>query len=888
MTKQLSACLLILCGLAPLVAAPPTLKEARERWLKGNYEEAEANYEEIAKTAKLRSPATVGLSRALQGRGEYDKALAVVETALKALPKNAPLLARKAEVLYLRGKWEEAEKAADSALASEPEHFGARWVRGQVYRDRGDVKQADAEFRRIVRAYSNRVDTPKEVKDPEELLIVGQASAENARWNNLSDEFRTILDDLYGDAIKGDKAFWPAEWQAGLLLLEKYNRGEALAAFDKALTINPSASEVLTAKGVAALMRFEIKDAENFAERALKFNPNLPEALRLRADVHLAGGNVAGALKELKRARDVNPRDERTLARVAACYSLQKKGDELDAITKEVEKRNARPATYFFELAERLEDRRRYNQAEKYYERAAKLRPNLSGPLNALGLLYMRLGKEKEAAPLFDKGFAADKFNVRVANMRKVLKHLANYKTLETAHFHLRYDPARDEALANYMGAYLEEVYADLAKKFDYRPKGPILIEVFNNHEMFSGRTVALPDLHTIGACTGKVVTMVSPNGKGIRKPFNWARVVRHELVHVFNLEQTHFLVPHWFTEGLAVDQEGFPRPGTWNDLLVERVPTGKGLLNLDTIDLGFIRPRGPLEWQLAYCQAHLYVQYVRKEHGAEAIGKMLAAYAEGLDTPSALARACNKVDKATFEKGYREYLKEVIKPLVGKKKADKRTVAQLRAEHKKDEDPDVGAELALRLVSSDRVEARALAEKALEKKAKHPTASVVLARLERLAGNVKAARKLLENARDKAEPDPRVLKALGKLYYDAKDLEKAAGVFEQGRKAQPFESEWLAQLARTYAQAGEKEKQIEVLIALVPTDADDFDRRERLARLLQEAGRHAEAEKYARQALEIDIRSAEARATLFAALKSQKKDAEAARLRKLLGAKEE
>ena len=65
--------------------------------------------------------------------------------------------------------------------------------------------------------------------------------------------------------------------------------------------------------------------------------------------------------------------------------------------------------------------------------------------------------------------------------------------------------------------------------------------------------------------------------------------MLRHELVHIFNLEQTSFQVPHWFTEGLAVINEGFPRPQQWNQLLLERVPAGD-LMNLDNIDLGFIR----------------------------------------------------------------------------------------------------------------------------------------------------------------------------------------------------------------------------------------------------------------------------------------------------------
>src|SRR5204862_874233 len=139
-----------------------------------------------------------------------------------------------------------------------------------------------------VRTYTQRSDAESDIKDPDELLLVGLAGAEHARWHNLSDQFQFILTEVYGDALKADQSFWPAEYQAGMLLLEKYNRPEALAAFDKALAINSNAAEALVGKGIAALQKMEIKEAEQFAERALSINPNLPEALQLRADVYLA------------------------------------------------------------------------------------------------------------------------------------------------------------------------------------------------------------------------------------------------------------------------------------------------------------------------------------------------------------------------------------------------------------------------------------------------------------------------------------------------------------------------------------------------------------------------------------------------------------------------
>jgi len=894
MKKHLLACLFALTFL-PLTAsgetgeAPVQLKEARQSWLSGNYGEAREMYEMLIKEAKLRPAAAVGLSRVLESEGEYDKALEVVDAVLKDHPKAIGLLARQAELLYSRGRWDEAEKAADAAIAAysgtERENEGgvflARWVRAQIYRDRGDMKRADAECRWFVRTYSQRDDKDDPIKDPEALVVVGLAGAENARWNNLPDQFSFIVNEVYKDALKYDKLYWPAEYQAGMLLLEKYNRPEALKAFDNVLKINPSAAEALAAKGMLALTRLEITEAERLAEQALNINPRLPEALRLRADVHLVLEDVTAALKELEQARKVNPRDERTLGRIAACLLLQKKHEELAALTKEVEKFDPKPASFYFAMGERLEERRYYDEAEKCFQKAAELRPHVPDALNSLGQLYMRMGLEQEGRVTLEKAFRADPFNVRTKNLLKVLHHLEKYQTLKTEHFELRYDPQNDAALAHYMAPYLETIYADLAEQFNYRPTGPILIEIFTTHQMFSGRIVALPDLHTIGACTGRMFAMASPNSRDLGKPFNWGRVLRHEMVHIFNLEQTHYLVPHWLTEGLAVNNEGFPRPAEWNQLLRERILSGK-LMNLDNIELGFIRPRSPEEWNLAYCQSQLYVHYIKDKYGAAALGEMLAAYGDGLGTAAVVQRVC-KVDKETFEKGYRAYLDEVIKPFLrGRPAEKKRTLAELKAAYEKDNDLNAGAELALLYLKRDRIQARKIAEDVLAHKRNQPKALYVLARLERLAGNVQRERTLLEEALNKDDPDPLILSALGKIYYDARELDKATQLFELGRNVEPFEPNWLKELARVYALKEDKAKLIDVLKELAPTAPDDLELRLRLARLLLQSGDAAEAEKYARQVMEINVRSKEGQELLLKTLEMQKKDAEADKLRQL------
>ena len=78
--------------------------------------------------------------------------------------------------------------------------------------------KADAEFLWFIRAYAKE-DT--EITDPEKLRLVGLAAAERARWYNLTDQFKMILNDIYGESVKLDKKFWWGEYEAGRLFLEK-------------------------------------------------------------------------------------------------------------------------------------------------------------------------------------------------------------------------------------------------------------------------------------------------------------------------------------------------------------------------------------------------------------------------------------------------------------------------------------------------------------------------------------------------------------------------------------------------------------------------------------------------------------------------------------------
>jgi tetratricopeptide (TPR) repeat protein len=862
------------------------LAEARQRLLRGNYAEAREAFQKAAEAdPKLTPPAMAGVAESYRLVGEYDRAVETLTEALKRVPNNPTLHAARGDLLYHLGRWDDAEKDADAALARADGQLLARLTKARVLRDRGKLKEADNAFRWVVRYYTKRSNDDDDITSPDELLCVAECGAENARWHNLSRQFSFILNTVIKDALKEDPDFWPAEQLAGTLLLEKYNRPDALDAFDNALKVNPKAADPHVGKAQAALVKFDLKDADAFADQALKQNPKHPAALRVKADIQFIAGDYPAAEKELRAALAVNGRDSATLGRLAAVQLLQNRAAEFDATVKLVEAFDARPGQFYHELAAVLEERKQYAKAEQFYTKAAELRPELAGPRTGLGMLHLRLGNEAEGRKLLDAAFKADPFNVRVSNSRKVLDHLAKYETVETPHYLLRFDPNTDGLLAAWLADYLEETHAELKRQFGYEPPGKVLIEVFNSHEMFSGRTVGLPDLHTIGACTGRVVAMASPKAKGVAKPFNWGRVMRHELTHIFNLAQTDYQCPHWLTEGLAVQNEKMNRPPMWAQILRDRYHSDT-LLTLDTIMLGFVRPKGPDEWTLAYCQSQIYVDYLVKAHGQAAVGKLLNEFKAGRDTAAALKAACN-VDKATFEKGYKEFVAGIVKGMGGKaedKKAEKPlTFDDLQAAVEKDpDDADLSARLAEQLLRRNKAgEAKKLADAVLDKEPGHPVASVVKARLLSRGGDDEAATAVLEAALKAKPDDAKLIVAVGRLYLERKQYADAARLFEKGREVAPLDADWLEQLARIYKELKDTEKLNGVLAELVGHDPDELDGRVRLAQLNLEAGQFANAERFARDALMIDVSNADAKDTLIEALRKQDKTTEAEKIEK-------
>ncbi len=845
----------VLAADEPAVEAP--LVAARRLFQEGKYAEAEDAYRTLI--AGQHVPAALGLARCQEAVGQREKAVATLEDAVKHDTDAPALPAELARLALERGDLLAAETWASAALKLDANQVLARWVCAERLCDLGQLTEANAEYQGLVKTFN-----AQEIKDPETLHWIGLAAAQFARWNRLSDQFSFLVNEFYPDLLSADPTCWQAHYESGRLFAEKYNEADASKEFKAALVLNPNAAEVHAALGQLSLGQFELSAAQSACERALEINPQLLAAWHLKADIHLANIEPRQCIGVLSDALKLDPRSEETLGRIAAAYASLDGLSRTTADTRfgklvaEVTTRNPHAGRFYEALADALDHLRRWPAAAQYYQEAMNRMPQLTGPAGQLGMMLMRLGEEERAKQVLDEAFKIDPFNVRVNNTLKVLEVLDTYQTLETEHFRIKFDPAKDAMVAGYMGQWLEEVYPQLVRQMGFAPPQKSLFEVFSQakntdgHGWFSARMVGLPHIHPIGACAGKIVALQSP-GEGQQR-FNWARVLKHEFVHVINLQQTDFNIPHWFTEALAVLNEGYPRPQLWDDLLVENFSKGK-LFDLETINLGFIRPHSSAEWTLAYCQAELYAQYMLERFGDDAIAKMLAAYGDNLTTPEALQRSFN-VAPADFERGYRAFVGKIVAELPAAAAEREMALGEVqKGLTKNPKDPNLAAKMAqAQLGRRNYAEARRWADVALAIEPRHGLAQYVRARLHLLVGENQEALVRLEGALDREHPQENVLALLAGLKLKSEDFPAAAELYELGAKHNPHSPKWLKSLAAVYLKSGDEKKLTDVLTQLAATDPDDLPVRRKLTQLALAAEDLPAAERWSLEALHINV----------------------------------
>jgi tetratricopeptide (TPR) repeat protein len=863
------------------------IHEHRQR---GRYEEALDAADVHLKTNPDDRSAVIERARVFLETGR----LAEAEAALEQLVKKSPTAGEwgwLAEVRFDRGRLKEADDAVSRGLALDENAVRCRLIQAHLLSAKGDVKAANEAFRWFVRYYNKA-----QPKDAETLLLVARGASEYARWNGVSQIFEFVVNTLAPDALAADPACWQAHALAGALLVEKYNEAQGFPELQAALAINPHA---VATHLTLARAKFEDRDfpaAERSLAAARETWPDCPTACAIEARIRLATDDLVAARAAIDRGLIVSPNDEALLGLFAVCELPEisprlvpavddllanfatlptqpepAASDRFALALRRIARVNPRPAESFETIGQTLENRRQFALAERFYTSACEVAPQRGDCRSALGLLYMNMGRSDDAKRVLDEALRKDPYHVRAANMRKVIDVLDTYPPVTTDHFVVRFDSKADVVLGRMVAAFLEREYPDLIAKYGYEPTTRTQFEIYHKakgrsgHQWFSTRMIGLPWIQTIGASTGMMVALSSPTSSD--RPYNWARVLRHEYVHILTLQRTGFNIPHWYTEALAVQSEEYPRAEDWDLLMVRRAKSGK-LFNLDTINKGFQQPKSADDWTQAYSQAQFYAAYLEQTYGPDAPAKLLKAFDSTRDPAAALKLAVG-VDKPVFEAGYRKAIDDLV--AATEKVAPTELPAPAEAEKKYTANPDdvtaAGQFAWIQFENGNRKAARAIAEKVHAANKAEPWSALTLASLSKRAEDITQTLEYLHAAWNPAQPFAPIVDLLGLVHLERKEYAEAVRVYDAGLSTRPRNVGWWKKKAVAELRGKDDAGLRKSLEEIARLDADDVSVRRKRAELAWTDGDVENTIQYARLALDIDVRPAELHVLLARAL---------------------
>jgi tetratricopeptide (TPR) repeat protein len=580
-----------------------------------------------------------------------------------------------------------------------------------------------------------------------------------------------------------------------MMFLERAQPVDAAAEFNDAVKQDPG--NALAYVGLAKLSGegFDDKAAE-YVTKAIALNPKLAEAYTFAANQLLEDSKPDEAVKAATTAVALSPYQGGSdaldaMAILAAADLLADKNADADAWLAKIKAVNPGYGEAYGIVGAHLVLNRRYPEAISYYRKAIEVDPIDWMAWSQLGINLMRMGEEKEPRELLETAFDNGQQDAATRNSLKLLDSYANFVTTKDATTILRMDKKEDDLLRPYFEEQLHKSIATYSAKYKMQLNAPVQLEVYPNHEDFAVRTMGMPGLGALGVTFGNVVAMDSPSGRTPGE-FNWGATLWHEMSHVFVLSATKFRVARWFTEGLAVHEEGMVDPRWANRLTPDVVEAikNKKLLPVAKLDQGYIYPKYPEQVEVSYWQGGTICDYIAEHWGNDALLGMVHSYAALKTTPEVIEANLHETPEE-FDKGYMAWLDKRVGTTVANFDAWRTQLKELVADAADDEKVMREGPTVIKLYPEYVEDANAyqfLAEAQLKKGDKQG-AMTTLAEYERRGGESPDALKKLAGLQEElghAKEAADTLNQLNFIYPEDEDLHRKLGELwlAQGNKA--------------------------------------------------------------------------------------------------------
>lgn len=648
---------------------------------------------------------------------------------------------------------------------------------------------------------------------------------------------------------------------------ESRNRSPA-ARYKKALDLSPGHEGALL--GLFELHRFnwnrQSRSAHEILQELLQSRPKSVEGLIAGCSADLDDNQLLNVRRRLGQLRELSPKRREVRTLEAALAWVEHRRDDCHAMLAELATEDAADATPERELARHLNELYRFAEAVPFARAATERDPSDVEAWTQLGRCLANTGDEEQGLAALQKAtdLAAGRQNAWRHNLRVVLERMQGNYTVEDGPGELSYawSPAAAEVLGIYLKPFYAEAREELSERYGFTP-GPVHIEVFERHRDFSVRSTGFEGFPALGVCFGPVVTAVSPLSE-MRGQFSWARTSFHEFTHVVHLGLSHNRCPRWITEGLATWEEE-QKSAAWSRNmrrdLVDAL-ANRRLIPVRELNRAFRGPR----ILFGYYQGGLLCEMLIDEHGFPPMIRLLEAFDRGLD----LDRAFDEVFGLTPEQVDRAF-EAFVRGKVRELRIEPRWIFGAVARRQLSLEPEPPAAEGARRAWAEawcdvawglwqggkRVDAEQALRRLESARLALPRASFLRGEIALADEDRAGARELLERGIAQGGDDFRARMALGGMAVERKDWEAAEQHFLAAERCFPgFPAAAYSpelSLANLYGVTDRVEEMQRARERWLAYDSKDFALRMAVGTWHAEADRHAPAERWFREANEID-----------------------------------